>query len=101
MLDLDLFAPPARTASRHRRDIERLLPIAGYLAARAGEAGVTVADLRDEAVTRGILTGQEVGRALSYLGVVMKVAGLINTREYRRSHIERSNGNLHAIWRAR
>lgn len=80
------------------RDIERLIPIALELARAAGEQGVTVASLRSIAVARGILTGQEKGRRLSYLGVVLKRAGLRPTGEYRRSHIDRSHGNLHAVY---
>lgn len=88
-----------RAASKHARDIERLIPIAQELAARAGASGVTVSDLRLAAVQRGILTGAETGRSLSYLGRVMLEAGLENTGTYRRSVMARSNGNLHAVWR--
>jgi hypothetical protein len=87
-------------ASNHKLDIERLVPLARELAMKAGTAGVTVADLRLYAEQRGLLTGQERGRVLSYLGAVMKAAGLLNTRERRRSHIVRTHGNLQTIWRA-
>lgn len=80
------------------RDTERLVPLARELAVAAGANGVTVANLRSIAVARGILTGQEKGRRLSYLGVVLKRAGLTPTGEYRRSHIDRSHGNLHAVY---
>ena len=86
------------TASRCARDIERLIPLALELAAKAGEHGVTVSDLRLYAVKRGILTGAEEGRKLSYLGKVMEAAGLRNTKTFRRSVTARSNGNLHAVW---
>lgn len=90
----------SRTASKHKRDIERLVPLARELAAKAGAAGVTVTDLRLYAEQRGVLTGQESGRRLSYLGAVMKAAGLVNTSEHRRSFIVRTHGNLQSIWRA-
>ena len=93
-LDLrwDRHVPP------HRREaVERLIPLAQDLAQKAGPAGITVADLRLYAVQRGILTGQETGRQLSYLGAVLKAAGLAKTGGYRRSVIEQSHGNLHAV----
>lgn len=80
------------------RDIERLVPLAKELARTAGADGVTVANLRSIAVARGILTGEERGRRLSYLGKVMQRAELVPTGEYRRSHIGRSHGNLHAVY---
>ena len=80
------------------RDIQRLIPLAIELARVAGPDGVTVANVRSIAVARGILTGEEKGRRLSYLGKVLQRAGLVSTGEYRRSHIGRSHGNLHAVY---
>lgn len=90
-LDLDFAVDTART-------IERLVPIARELAARAGRHGICVADVRLAAVQRGYLTGEERGRRLSFLGAVMRKAGLVQTGDYRRSVIDRSHGNLHAVW---
>ena len=87
-----------RTASRHARDIERLLPLARELAQRAGPSGVTVSDLRLAAVQRGLLTGEERGRELSWLGKVCEAAGLVNTGRTRRSVIVRSHGNRHSVF---
>lgn len=84
--------------SDRRRDIARLIPLAQELAIKAADRGITVASLRTYAVSRGILTGEERGRRLSFLGVVMKKAGLVATDEYRRSHIDRSHGNLHRVF---
>lgn len=106
--DLPIFATSTEeglaardaTAAKHARDVERLVPVARELAAKAGPAGVTVADLRLTAVQRGLLTGQETGRSLSYLGKVMEAAGLENTGTYRRSFLAKSNGNLQSVWRA-
>ena len=81
-----------------RRDIERLVPIAQELARIAGPHGITIANVRHAAEARGLLTGAERGRRLSFLGAVMKAAGLVATEDYRRSDIPRSNGNLHRIW---
>ena len=80
------------------RDIQRLIPLALELAQTAGAEGVTVANVRLIAVARGILTGEEKGRRLSYLGKVLQRADLVSTGEYRRSSIPRSNGNLHAVY---
>lgn len=85
-------------APDRERDIERLIPLARQLAAAAGTNGITVANLRIAAVNASILTGQESGKRLSYLGVVMKKAGLVPIAEYRRSHIDRSHGNLHRVF---
>jgi hypothetical protein len=87
-----------RVAGRHQREIERLVPLARLLAAENAQ-GITVADLREAAATRGYLTNYEAGRQLSYLGAVMQAAGLVATEEWRRSQIERSHGNLHRVWR--
>jgi hypothetical protein len=94
--DLPLFADPSPRAAR---DVERLAPLARELARAAGAEGITVADLRFAATRSGLLTGAEVGRRLSFLGNVMRAAGLRSTGEFRRSPIPGSNGNLHAVWR--
>jgi hypothetical protein len=88
-----------RAASHREHDIARLIPVAKELAERAGPDGLTVSDLRIVAVQRGILTGEESGRTLSYLPVVMRRAGLECSSEVRRSHIPRTHGNLQRVWR--
>jgi hypothetical protein len=88
----------AYTPEDRDRDIERLIPLARELAQKAGQQGITVSNLRLAAVSRGLLTGQETGRRLSFLGAVMRRAALINTGQWRRSDIGRSHGNLNAIW---
>jgi hypothetical protein len=88
-----------RHVPAHRREaVAQLIPLAQDLARRAGETGITVADLRLYAVQQGILTGTETGRQLSYLGAVMRAAGLTATDRVRRSMIERSHGNLQRVW---
>jgi hypothetical protein len=105
---LDLFRPPPDPATKpgwaerytpreRAADVARLIPLARELA-RKRVAGITVSDLRVAAVSRGLLTGQETGRRLSFLGAVMKRAGLSNTGNWRRSDVEQSHGNLNAIW---
>lgn len=81
-----------------QRDIGRLIPLAQELARKAGPHGITVANLRIAAVNASLLTGQESGKRLSYLGVVMKKAGLSATSEFRRSTIDKSHGNLHRVF---
>lgn len=83
------------------RDVERLVPVARELATSAGADGVTVGDLRTAAVARGLLTGEERGKRLAFLGGVMRAAGLVRSEEYRRSSIDRSHGNLHVVWHRR
>jgi hypothetical protein len=105
----DLFDQPAstalgmralaETAAKHAADIAALVPLARELAHRAGPDGITVSDLRLYAVQRGLLTGDERGRALSYLGAVMAAAELHRTGGYRRSSIGKAHGNLNACWR--
>lgn len=87
------------TASKHAEQMAALIPIARELAAKAGEAGVTVADIRLVAERQGLLTGTETGRTLSWLGALHEAAGLERTGQYRRSFLARSNGNLQMAWR--
>ena len=88
-----------RHAPAHRREaIARLIPLARELAVKAGRDGITVADLRLYAVQRGILTGTETGRQLSYLGAVLTLAGLAKTSQWRRSHIPQSHGNAQRVF---
>lgn len=86
------------TAAKHADGIQRLAPLARELADAAGPDGITVSDLRVAAVARRLLTGQERGRELSWLGAVMTRAGLVRTDDYRRSDVERSHGNLHRVF---
>lgn len=82
--------------------IERLVPLAIELALFAAERGITICELRQEAERRQLLTGAEQGRSLSYLGAVMRAAGLIGQPgTFRRSTLPQSHGNLQRVWRAR
>lgn len=87
------------TAGKHAKQMAALIPIARELAAKAGESGVTVADIRLVAERQGLLTGTEKGRELSWLGALPEAAGLQRTGQYRRSFLARSNGNLQMAWR--
>lgn len=99
-LELGLEALDA-TASRHAREIAQLVPLAKKLAMACGSEGVIISDLRDAAVLAGLLTGHERGKQLSFLGAVMRAAGLMATNEFRRSKILASHGNPHRVWRIR
>lgn len=88
----------ARSASKHAGQIAALVPIALELARKAGRLGIIAADVRLTAVQRGILTGQETGRDLSYLPHVMRTAGLVSTGKRRNSHIPQSNHNSHLVY---
>ena len=102
---LPLFTEPkpnwaeTYTPEHRNADIARLVPLAIELAERAGVQGITVSNLRFAGVRRGLLTGQETGRRLSFLGAVMKSAGLKKTGEFRRSSVSKAHGNLNAVWR--
>jgi hypothetical protein len=86
-------------AAAHKTDIiRRLVEIAQGLASVRPE-GVTVADVRQEAVRQCVLSGKPKGRELAFLGAVMKRAGLVATEEFRRSDVEQSHGNLHRVWK--
>ena len=98
----DLFSQPQDAASRHALDIRMLVPLATELAQRVGQVGLTVADLRAEAERRGLFKAglNTRDRSLSYLGSVMKAAGLVATDRTRRSFLPQSNGNRHVVWLA-
>lgn len=85
------------TPAERKRDIQRLVPLAQELAEKAGPAGITVSNLRFAAVRKNLLTGAETGRRLSFLGAVMKRAGLVNTGQFRRSDVMAAHGNLNAV----
>lgn len=93
----DLFV--ARGAGRHANDIRVLTPLVLELARKAGAAGVTVADVRIVARQRRLLPQSRVrDRSLSWLGAVMRAAGLKPTGRVRRSPIGESHGNRHSVW---
>jgi len=96
-LGFDALELAAAKAAR-KALIEKLVPIAQELAKRAGDNGITVANLRHAAQRRGILprTGDE--RSLSFLGAVMRNAKLIATKRFRRSDVTASHGNAHRVW---
>lgn len=93
------MAALADTAAKHEASIQALIPLARELAAKVGAAGITVSDLRIVAVQRGLLTGQETGRQLSWTGAVLSRAGLEPTGEWRRSAVVKSHGNPHRVFR--
>lgn len=102
MSELQLgFEALEQAASReeHARLIAKLVEIAQGLS-RMRPHGVTVADVRHEAVRQCLLPRQAKGRQLAFLGAVMREAGLVATEEFRRSDVEKSHGNLHRVWKA-
>ena len=82
----------------HARLVSQLVPLAQFLAQLRGEDGVTVSDLRREAVQRRILPAESKGREFAFLGAVMKRAGLVRTGAFRRSDVDQSHGNLQRVW---
>lgn len=97
----DLWSQP-EADTKHSLDIRMLVPLATELAERVGQVGLTVADLRAEAERRGLFRPglNTRDRSLSYLGNVMKAAGLVATDRTRRSFLPQSNGNRHVVWLA-
>lgn len=85
-------------AAEHEAEIQLLIPIAQRLAREAGAEGVTVADVREVALKQWIIPPLGEGRSLSYLGALMKRAGLVATDRVRRSHIEGSHGNRNTVF---
>lgn len=81
------------TAKSHQVEVDGLAALANLLARQAGSNGITVGDLRREA---RLPTGK--GRQWSFLGAVMKRAGLIPTDVWRRSDVEATHGNLNRVW---
>lgn len=86
-------------AAEHKTEIiGRLVAIAQGLS-RVQPAGVTIADVRGEAVRQCILKPEAKGREYAFLGAIMKRAGLVSTEEFRRSDVDVSHGNLHRVWK--
>src|SRR5437660_4656339 len=94
------FEAMERAAARDDRRslVDKLLAIAQGLA-RVRPEGVTIADVRFEAVRQCILKREAKGREYAFLGAVMKRAGLMSTEEFRRSDVDVSHGNLHRVWK--
>lgn len=80
------------------RLVPRLIPIARELAHTAVDRRVTAADLRHAAEQRGVLTGAESGKRLSFIHEVFPDAGFEKTADFRRSDIPRSHRNLNRVW---
>lgn len=90
---------PAAPAAPVREQLERNLAIvARELARKAGASGVTMADVRIYAEQRGLLTGHEAGRSLSWLSSIPKKAGLRATGELRQSTRPKAHGNYQRVW---
>lgn len=96
-LELGLFA--LADAAAKKRDIIRQLAAIAQGLASVHPDGITVADVRAEAARQCILPKESTGRQLSFLGAVMREAGLEPTGEYRRSDVDVSHGNLHRVWK--
>lgn len=89
---------PRKQASANQGMIDRLARIAKALAYDAGLTGITVSDIRLEAFRKGLLTGYEQGRQLSYMGSVPAVAGLVKTGATRRSSLAVTHRIRQVVW---
>ena len=91
-------APAGAPTSPPREQLEKqLVTIAKECARKAGAHGCTVADIRIFAQQRGLLTGEEAGRALSWLYQIPKKAGLVATGQVRPSTLPRAHGNFQRV----
>ena len=86
-----------RAIAGHAADLERLVPIAKFLAKRAGASGITVGDVRLQAQREGLIAQHPEGRQLSYLTGLPRRAGLIPTGKRRMSPLPHSR-NDHMIY---
>lgn len=84
-----------QTESRNQQRIRELVPLAIELARKAGREGITVANLRQAAQLE--VQDREHQRAYSWLGAVLKRAGLIHTSE-RRMTAEARTRNRNDVW---
>lgn len=99
---LDVFAPRREVtrvrdslAGKHAAEIRLLVPLAQRLAAKAGEHGVTVDDIRIAAENASPpLIANPGGRGLSWLSTVPLAAGLVATNRRRLSR----NRNDQVVW---
>jgi hypothetical protein len=92
------LAALAQTSAKNAAMLERLVPVAQELASEHRADGITVADVRKEAVGRGILTGYEEKSELCYLGSLMKQAGLHSRGTTRRSTLTAGHGKIQVVW---
>ena len=82
------------TAAKNEEKIRALVPIALLLAERYND--VTVSEVRWVADELDLIGADE---NLSYLGAVMKRAGLVNTGRTRRSFIPVTHAIRQTVWR--
>lgn len=82
-------------ASRHAGEIARLVPLVQRLARDAGSVGITVTEVR---IAAGLTAGANRA-AYSWLGGLMKAAGLEPTGTFRRSTLDCTHGNRQVVWR--
>jgi len=87
----------ARPWPKNETLIRQLVPIARELAS-GNKDGITVSDVRQVALERGILTGNEHRNQLSCLGQVCRRAGLVSLGTTRRSDLEVTHGIHQTVW---
>lgn len=100
--DLEVKPPVVLDAGREKyprnEDLMKALePVARDLARNNGD-GITVTDVRREALEQGILTGDESPGRLSILGHVMRRAGLVHVGTSRRSDLDVTHGIRQTVW---
>lgn len=94
----------AAAIAKHGPVYEKLVLLARTRALLEGSTGITVADLREGAAlspdpeVRAAIPLKGAGRELSWLGGVLKAAGLKPTDRIRRSHIPGTHGNRNVVF---
>lgn len=94
----DLFSAVESDAEYKARILPRLIEIARALAIGAADRRCSSSRLRRAAVERGVLTGHEKGRRLSFIHGVFPKAGFKPTDSYERSDIPQAHRNLGRVW---
>lgn len=88
----------AKSAGKHEREIQALVPLVLDLARKAGRSGITVDNVLLAANHKGLMPLMGNGRQHSFLGAVCRAAGLRTTGERVRSEIEGKHGNWRSKW---
>lgn len=94
----DLFAALETDAEYKARIVPRLIELARALAIGSLDRRCSSSRLRRAAVERGVLTGNEKGRRLSFIHGVFPKAGFKPTDVFERSDIAQSHRNLNRLW---
>lgn len=77
---------------------DQVVGIAQALALKVGPAGLTIDNVIHAAIHAGLMPDKGNERELSYLGGVMRKAGLVATGRRVRSEMPHKHGNWRSVW---